>query len=140
VAKSVVELTLGQSAEDPPDVARKATSAAVPWCATPARKKPPQPMASPELNIMANFMVQEEHFGDGYDTEAEVPADYNLDAKEPVFEAPVEANSDIPISGVQHRVAMAPSPLLLLDIAKCCLQFQSSNMSSKSGLCNTLAT
>jgi hypothetical protein len=91
---------------------------------TPVRKKPPQPMASPEVPIFANFSAVEKAFDDGYDTKADAgPEEYNADEDAPLFEAKaVESNAvieeDEERATVPIFVALSPAKIVKLTIAK----------------------
>ena len=106
------------SAASPPAPVQDAPAVSTP----PTKEKDVHPMASPAVNILANFKGLEAGFQEGYDTDAELPPAYNQEAEEPVFEGEAVVSNEIGDSNGSEPNALEFAPRFVAisaaDIAK----------------------
>jgi hypothetical protein len=101
-----------------------APAAPVATIPTPVKKKAPQPMASPEVPIFANFTAVEKAFENGYNTEADAgPEEYNAEDEAPVFEAKAVESNAVIVEEEERAtkpifVALSSAKIAKLTIAK----------------------
>jgi hypothetical protein len=116
------ETTATEPEESPEPAAAPAAAAPAAAAATPELSKKHQPMASPEIRTLENFLSREAKFTDGYDTDGDLvkpkePEDFEED---PLVASPLDPESE----GMKHPptkpifVFLGPAAIDKLTIAQ----------------------